>query len=104
MATSTDKSEAVKVKVNVLEDEYTLSFVVDGVTKYFDIIYDGRYVSLCISETPGMFKYNTEYKTFIKNVNDEDFFIGTYNNYSTLSASSMEYISTSFPAHIYEIS
>lgn len=105
METTEDGSQAVKVTANAVEGGYTLSFVnAEGQTKYLDIVANGTFVNLYIVDAAtGAFKYNEEHKTFTKDVDGTEYYIGTYNTYNTLSASKMSYIETSFPCHFYEL-
>lgn len=105
--TTKDLAEATKVKVTAVEGGYKLSFVEGTTTKYITMsINDAGKTSLDIVTDvakAAVFTYNTEYKTFIQTIGEEQLFIGTYNTYDTLSATWISKIETNFALHLYEI-
>ena len=46
------------------------------------------------------FVWNTEYKTFTIKLGETDYYLGTYNQNSTISASKLSFAATSFVAHL----
>ena len=102
MATTEDPKEAVDVTVEAVEGGYRLYFTKDGVKTYLDIYQNGNYVNLRLTDEPtAVWTWNTEYKTFVADVEGETYYFGTYKTYNTLSASKLSYASTSFPAGLY---
>ena len=105
-ATSTEVSEAVKVKlvaVEGVEGAYHISFVdADGNTKYLSVFErDGspKSSSLAIENNApaNYFTYNSEYNTFVCTFTNSEgdevsYFLGTYGTNVTLSGSATKYL------------
>lgn len=53
--------------------------------------------------TDFVWAYNAEHNTFTHAFEDATYYVGTYGTYTTLSSSKLDKISTSFPAHLYEV-
>lgn len=107
LATSDKAEEGVDVTVHEVTGGYTLSFVIDGATKYVDITESGDYVNASIVDEPtSPLQFNKEYYTFIKYIESKktDYYIGTYGTYNTISASTISYAATSFPCVLTDIS
>ncbi len=105
LATTENIAEATVVTVEEVEGGYRLSFLDGGVKKYIDIYQNGTYVNLRLTEEPtAVFTWNSDYKTFQTMIGETAYYMGTYNEYSTLSASKLSYIETSFPTQLYESS
>ena len=106
LASSDKVADAVDVTVHEVNGGYTLSFVdADNKTKYIDIAKSGTYINAVIADQPSSpFEFNKEYYTFTKNIDNTDYYIGTYNSYETLSASKLSYAATSFVCVLSDIS
>ena len=100
---TTDKfAEAVDVFVEAVEGGYKLYFM-DGTTKtYIDIYQSGTYVNLRLTTEPtAVFTWNTEHKTFVTKIGEDDYYIGTYSTFETISACKLSKIADSFASHLY---
>ena len=105
LSTTTDKAAAADVYVEAAEGGYKIYIVVDGVNSYLDIYNnaDGK-VSLQYSAEGDVFAYNAECGNWVVNFEGTDYYVGTYNNFETVSASKTSYINaenagfTQFPA------
>ncbi len=100
-ATAESAEEAVKIKVVALADgKYDLMVG----EKYLGIIHtEEGYINVKIlDEAPaGKFVWNTEYKTFTTDIEGKGtYYLGTYSNYNTISASTIDKAATSFVAHL----
>ncbi len=105
LSTTENIAEATVVTVEEVTGGYRLSFMDGGVKKYIDIYQNGDYVNLRLTEEPtAVYTWNNDYKTFQTVVGETEYYMGTYKEYSTLSASKLSYAETSFPAQIYESS
>ena len=103
-------AEAVDVVMEEVEGGYHLSFVnADGVKLYLELVI-GTKVNAGIVETPTrVWTYNKEYYTFTQKITAEEssedlagtYYMGTYNTYTTISASLIKYAGNSYPAHMY---
>ena len=104
MQTTENAKESTKVTAEAVEGGYHLSFIdAEGNKKYLDIDTSGK-ASLYIKDAPScVYTYNEEHQTFISAQGGKEYYIGTYNSYETLSASETKYISTSYPAHFYQM-
>ena len=107
LTTTSDLTEAVDVYLEEVDGGYQMYFMADGVKTYIDVYYtDTGYVNIRLTETPtAVFTYNTEYHTMTTYIAEMDleYYIGTYNTYSTLSASKLSYAATSFPSGLYTV-
>ncbi len=104
LATTDNKAEATVVTVEKVEGGYRLYFM-DGEKKmYIDIYKNGNYVNIRLTEEPtAVFTWNAEYKTFVTDIEGTPYYMGTYNTYTTISASKLEYIATSYPTQLYAV-
>ncbi len=108
LTTTSDLNEAVDVYLEEVDGGYQMYFMAEGDVKtYIDVYYtDTGYVNIRLTETPtAVFTYNTEYHTMTTYIADTDldYYIGTYNEYSTLSCSKLSYAATSFPSGLYTV-
>ncbi len=103
LETTEDPAAAMDVYLETVEGGYHLYFTKDGVKTYIDVYQNGDYVNIRLTDAPSaVLVWNEEYKTFTANIGGEDYYLGTYKEYNTLSASKFSYISTSFPAVLYQ--
>ena len=108
LETTEDIASAIDVYVEAVEGGWLLYFTKDGVKTYIDVYLNGTYVNIRLTEEPtAVYTWNEDYQTFTTTVTtadgDVDYYLGTYGTYSTLSASKLSYISTSFPATLYTV-
>lgn len=102
METTEDASAAVDVYLEQVDGGFLMYFTKDGVKTYVDIYVNGDYTNLRLTDAPtAVYVWNAEYNTLTADVGGTVFYIGTYNTYETLSASKIDYISTSFPTQLY---
>ncbi len=98
LGTTENAAEAVDAFVEKVDGGYHLFFTKDGVKTYIDIAASGSYVNAGLTETPtAVLRWNDMYKTFVATVGDADYYLGTYESFTTISASDYQYISTSYP-------
>jgi hypothetical protein len=102
MMMTTNEAEAIDVFVEEVEGGLRLYFTIDGTKTYLDMHKDGTHYSLRLTTEPtAVYTWNTEYKTFVTMVDDKECFIGTSGTYDTFSCNKMEFIATSYVAHLY---
>ena len=99
-ATTTLAMEATDVYIESVEDVeggVRFYFLVDGVKNYLDIneYAEGKAGVRITTEPSAVFTYSEDAKTYVANVAGEDRYLGTYNTYNTISASSTSYITGS---------
>ena len=109
--TSTNVDEAVDVTVanGSAAGKYTLSFVdADGATQYLYIEKSGTHTNVKFGSTPFDWTWEAERNVLIATLSDGDYYLGTYGNYDTISASQVYRIEDSdvigvsqFPARFY---
>ena len=110
-ATSTNADEAVDVTVAAgsAAGKYTLSFVdADGATQYLYIEKSGTHTNVKFGTTPFDWTWEAERNVLIATLSDGDYYLGTYSNYNTISASDVSRITdasvigvSQFPARFY---
>ena len=110
LGTTEDFTAAVNLTVEKVDGGWLLWFMKDGTKTYIDMVASGTYVNaVMVTSVPTPLTWNETYKTFTKNVNDTDYFFGTYTksdgtNYSTISCSKLSYLSSgdsNYPTHLY---
>ncbi len=102
LETTEDGAAAIDVYLEAAEGGYYVYFTKDGAKTYIDIYQSGDYVNIrLVAEPAAVFVWNTEYKTLTTKVGEDDYYMGTYKEYNTLSASKLSYAATSFPANLY---
>ena len=101
--TSTEnEADAIDVYVENVSGGLRLYFNINGAKNYLVMYKDDTHYSLKVTTEPStVYTWNTEYNTFVATNVDKECFIGTSSNYNTFSCNKMEYISTSFIAHLY---
>lgn len=109
--TSTNADEAVDVTVAAgsAAGKYTLSFVdADGATQYLYIEKSGTHTNVKFGTTPFDWTWEAERNVLIATLSDGDYYLGTYSNYNTISASEVSRITdasvigvSQFPARFY---
>ena len=109
LATSTKSAEGANVVLVATEGGYYLS--IEGETaKYINVrnVYNEEkqktYTNTYIEDTAStVWTYNTEYNTVVTTIEDTEYYLGTYNEYETFSASNLSYAATSYPARFYTV-
>ncbi len=99
IATTEDYTAAARVVLTAVEGGYTIQL--GG--KYFEIEISGSYknVKLRDTATEGFaWTWNADNKTFQTTIDEMTLYVGTYNTYNTVSASTIDKIGTSFPARL----
>ena len=96
LATSTDPMEGVDVTVEEVEGGFRLFFVKAGVKTYIDIVPrddNPAKVNVKLTKEPtAVFTWDAERKTMTAAVGESTWYLGTYSNYNTISASDVSYI------------
>ena len=96
LAMSEDPTAGVDVKIEEATDGYYISFTKDGAKKYIDIIpregAEGK-TNVVIADAPtAVYKWDAERKTMTTTVQGNPWYLGTYGDYTTISASATSYI------------
>ena len=114
LATSADLSEAVDIYLENVEGGLRLYFM-DGSTKtYIDVIpregAEGKVNVVLTTEPTCVYTFNTTFGTFVTTVEGNDWYLGTYGDYTTISASKTSYIEdtttigvTQYPVNCYTV-
>ena len=103
-AASENPADAVKVYSEAVEGGYRMYFM-DGETKtYLDIVYrDKNKANVVLTTDPvGVYVWNAEANTWTVTIPEAEatFYLGTYNSYNTISASSVYYITGDNAANV----
>ena len=96
LAMSENAADGVEVKLETAEGGYYISFTKDGAKKYIDIIpREGQAgkVNVVIADAPtAVYAWDAERKTMTTTVDGNPWYLGTYGDYTTISASATSYI------------
>lgn len=115
LAMSQNPAEGVEVYMEEAEGGYYLTYTIAGTKTYIDIVPRGEdqpgKVNVVLVEAPSaVYTWDSERKTFVTTVDGNDWYMGTYNTYNTISASNTSYIEdvskigdSQFPAGMYTI-
>ena len=91
LTTTTKASKAADVVVAAVDGGYTLKVG----SKYIEVYKNSsnKYRVTLVDAATGKWTWNDDAKLFVYNVDGTDYFLGTYNNFNTISASAVSYIS-----------
>ena len=91
LTTTTKASKAADVVVAAVDGGYTLKVG----SKYIEVYKNSsdKYRVTLVDAATGKWTWNDDAKLFVYNVGGTDYFLGTYNNFNTISASAVSYIS-----------
>ncbi len=106
LSTTDDASLATDVYLEAVDGGYHMYFNdAEGNKMYIDMFKsDSGYFNIRLTTEPtAVLVWNTEYNTLVATIEDAEYYIGTYSEYSTLSCSSISYIASSFPSHLITI-
>ena len=117
--TTTDFDEGADFElVEVSEGNYNIKVTLaDETVKYMNIVAasQGKYINVKFDdEATSVWTYNEDYNTFVTVISDDElsasyvskagtYYVGTYNNFETLSPSLIKFAATSFVGHFYEL-
>ena len=90
LTTTTKASKAADVVVAAVDGGYTLKVG----SKYIEVYKNSsdKYRVTLVDAATGKWTWNDDAKLFVYNVGGTDYFLGTYNNFNTISASAVSYI------------
>ena len=115
LATSDKAEKAVDLILEAAEGGYRAYFMKDGKKLYVDLYeYTAGKIGVQLTETPTcVYVWNAELSIPVANLLDTQYYLGTYNDYTTMSASAIKYITgdnaskigeTQFPSHLVTVS
>ena len=98
-------AQAANINIVAVEGGYQIKLTVGEVVSYLELTQSGTHTNVTFVEqaTDFVWTYNEEHNTFTHAFGEDTFYVGTYGTYDTLSASKLDKIGTSFPAHLYEV-
>ena len=90
LTTTTKASKAADVVVAAVDGGYTLKVG----SKYIEVYKNSsdKYRVTLVDAATGKWTWNDDAKLFVYNVGGTDYFLGTYNNFNTIGASAVSYI------------
>jgi len=102
LATSTDPAAAAKVYVETSENGLRQYVLVDGVKNYIEIhTNDAGKVRVCLTTEPQFYYvFDEEANTYVINFEDKNYYLGTYNDFTTIGCSSTYYITGDNAANV----
>ena len=115
LATSVNPGEGVNIFLEAVEGGMRIYFMKEEVKTYIDIVPRGAdqpgKVNVILTEAPtAVFTWDAERNTFVTTVETNEWYLGTYNTYNTISASNTSYIKdpavigeSQFPAGPYTV-
>ena len=94
LITSTDKAAALQVFVEKNGDGYSFFTTIDGAKKYINVTNNsaGKVAVLYEDTATSVYTYVSETNIWMTNLDGQDKYIGSYNNFDTMSASNTSYI------------
>ncbi len=105
LVTTEDINAAANVYVEAVEGGYMFYILVEGAKSYIDIYNnEENKVSVQFAAEGNVFSFNAECSNWVTDHDDTAYYLGTYNNFTTVSASKATYINasnsgiTQFPA------
>ena len=106
--TTEDRSATVQFYVESSESGYYLYYLTGETKTYLNLVESvtssGTKVNLSYDSTASsVWTMNETYNTLVTLIGTESYYIGTYNNYVTLSASKLSYAASSYVSNLYEI-
>jgi len=106
LASTENVAEAAVLKLVETEGGYHVQVVSAEGTKYLNVEVSGKYVNGKVQDEPTtVWTWNAELNTLVTNQTTSegtnDFYMGTYGTYTTISLSKTSYASTSFVSHLY---
>ena len=106
-ATTEDPNEAVDVYLEAATGGYYLTFTKGGTKQYITVVSKDvngsiKYNFAITTDKPAnVFTHDANYENApVITIGEEKLFIGSYNNFTTMSASKYSYIATNFVAHL----
>ena len=100
-ATSENAADGADFYTETSAEGVRIYFMDGNTKKYVEIIPSGTYRNVKFNTEPSIYyTFDAAHETYITPVEGEDYYLGTYGTYNTLSASKYSYIETSFPAHL----
>ncbi len=96
LTTTTDAASAVMIYVEMFESGYVFYYFSDGMPMYINVGYnaDGKISAYYSSESYSGFWYYPEQNAWVTNVDGEEYYLGTYSTYETVSVSKLSYITS----------
>ena len=97
LATTENLAEAVDVYAEYADGGFKFYILVDGVKNYISI-YNNAEGKLSVkydAENASVFNLNSETNAWVSSFNGSEYYIGTYNTFTTVSASASSYINAS---------
>ena len=113
LATTENAAEAADVFVETVEGGWRFFVVVENVKTYIDVVptYNESkekwyYNATLVTEPTCTWTWNEEHDTFVTVMTEgyteaTEHYVGSYNDFNTLSSSKLSYAATSFPSHLY---
>lgn len=109
LATSNKSADGANVVLVATDGGYHLS--IEGETvKYINVRNEYNeekqktYTNTYVEDTAStVWTYNTEHNTVVTTIEGTEYYLGTYNEFETFSASKLSYISSSYPARFYTV-
>lgn len=110
-ATTTDKTQAIKIYFEAVEGGYSISFTnSENKKQYLNMVladatkdYDSKNnkPQTSIDDTAKtVWTWNEEYNIAVAKFGNDTYYLGTYNTFDTISPSLISYAKTSFPLHL----
>ncbi len=102
--TTQDFYAGADVNLVTVEGGYNIKLTLaDESVLFMNLIASGKFINIQFAEEPvSIWTYNKEYNTYTTLVNEKEYYVGTYSNFNTFSASTIDKAKSSFVAHFYE--
>lgn len=98
--TTEDATKAKAIYFEKVSGGYSVYFFnAENKKQYINLVLSGTYKNIKFQDTASsIWNLNATYNTLVTTLADVEYYLGTYNTYTTISASSIDKAETSFPA------
>ena len=102
-ATSTDYAKGATFYVEEAQGGYYLYFMKGATKTYVNLVASGDHINIQYqTSAKSVWTMNTDYNTLTTKIGSTEYYMGTYNEFTTYSPSTISHASNSFVSHLYE--
>lgn len=104
LATTEDATKAAAIYTEEVNGGFGLYFLNGDAKKYIKLVKGEKYTDVTLSTSAEtVWTWNAEHQTFTTTIGSDVYYIGSYGTFTTLSASTIDKITTSYPARFFAV-